>query len=131
MNGTDSRIPVVFATPAEAGPQDALLLDGDAAAPAGRVVGRVGSGVFAHAPGCNCCVSRSGAAAAMAALFIARSRGEVAFFPRLVVALGPAGRAAAQAALAQDRFVAARYRAVSRTSPDRAAAGVRPGSAWG
>lgn len=131
MNDPDSRIPVVFATLAEAGADDALLLDGTTPPPPGRVVGRVVGGGSLHAPGCNCCVSRSGAAQAMAALFVARARGEVAFFPRLLVALDAAGTAAARAALAEDRFVAARYRMVSRTSPDTAAAAGSSGSASG
>lgn len=131
MNGHDSRIPVVFGTLAEARPDDALLLDVAVPAPPGRVVGRVGAAALLHAAGCNCCVSRDGVAQAMGALFVARARGEVAPFPRLLVALDPAGAAAARAALAGDRLVAGRYRAVSRTSPGTAAAAAPPGSAPG
>ncbi len=122
MNDPDSRIPVVFGTLAQAGAADALLLDGDAAAPPGRVVGRVAGVAAAHAPGCNCCVSRSAVALAMAALFLARARGEVAAFPRLLVSLDAAGEAAVRDALAGDRLVAGRYRAVSNPTPDRPAA---------
>lgn len=131
MNMPDSRIPVVFGTLAEAGAGDALLLAGDAPAPPGRVVGRVAGTGAAHAPGCNCCVSRSGAAQAMAALFVARARGDVVPFPRLFVALDATGVAAARAALTEDRFVAGRYRAFSNPRPGTPAAGAHRASASG
>jgi hypothetical protein len=132
MNAPDSRIPVVFGTLADAAADDALLIDGAATAPAGRAVARVAKGAGPHGAGCNCCVSRGGAAAAMAALFVARGRGEVAFFPRLLVALDAAGEAAVRAALAGDRLVAGRYRAEASTaSSGRCAAGARSASASG
>jgi hypothetical protein len=122
MSPSDSRIPVVFATLADAVTDDALLLAPSVIAPAGIATGRVGGGVLGHPSACTCCASRSGAAQVMAALYLARARGDVAFFSRLVVALDAAGAAAVHAALVEDRFVAARYRAISRTSPDTAAA---------
>lgn len=131
MNAPDSRIPVVFGTLAEAGAEDALLLAGSAVPPPGRAVAFVAAGASPHAAGCNCCVSRGSVAQAMAALFVARARGEVAFFSRLLVVLDAAGRAAARAALEGDRFVAGRYRAVSRTGSDTAAAAARSASASG
>lgn len=63
-----------------------------------------------HAAFCACCVPRGAAAAALGRLFLARARGEVAFFSRLAVAATPAGEAAVRAALAGDPLVRARYR---------------------
>ena len=37
----DARVPVVFGSIEDAGPDDALLIDGDSEAPAGRVVARL------------------------------------------------------------------------------------------
>lgn len=81
----DARIPIVFGSLEQAGPEDALLIDGDAPAPEGRVVARLsGSDAPIHAPGCLCCVPRSQAGSALASLFLARGRGDVAFFRRVV-----------------------------------------------
>ena len=80
----DARVPVVFGTLAEAGPDDALLIEGDAVAPEGRVVVRLsGDAAASHAAGCVCCVPRSAAGSALAGLFLARGRGDVAFFRRV------------------------------------------------
>jgi hypothetical protein len=81
----DARVPVLFGTVEDAGPDDALLIDGDMEAPAGRVVARLsGDGATAHVAGCVCCVPRSAAGSALAGLFLARGRGDVAFFRRVV-----------------------------------------------
>lgn len=93
MMTLDPRIEVVFGPAGLAGPGDTVL-----AAP-------VESGF--HVPGCACCVGRGALAAALGRLFIARARGEVAFFRRVVVT---GADAAAHAALAADSLVAARFR---------------------
>ena len=111
MIRSDSRIPVLFVPLVSAVGDDAVLTDADAVVEPGRVTVRLGSAAGAHAMGCNCCVWRSSAAQAMTALFHARARGEVAFFRRLVVALPEAGVAEVRAALVEDRFVVARFRA--------------------
>lgn len=81
----DARVPVVFASMAEAGPEDALLIEGDTPAPDGRVVARLlADAQPQHLAGCVCCVPRSAAGSALAGLFLSRGRGEVAFFRRVV-----------------------------------------------
>lgn len=80
----DARVPVVFGALADAGPEDAVLIDGDAAAPDGVTVVRLSDWAGAHGGGCLCCLPRSAAGSALAALFLARGRGEVPWFRRVV-----------------------------------------------
>jgi hypothetical protein len=81
----DARIPVVFGTIDQLGPDDALLIEGDAVAPEGRVVVRLAAEATpSHAIGCVCCVPRSAAGSALAGLFLARGRGDVAYFRRVL-----------------------------------------------
>ena len=81
----DARVPVVFGGIEDAGPDDALLLDGDMEVPEGKVAVRLSAGSApAHATGCVCCVPRSAAGSALAGLFLARGRGTVTFFRRVV-----------------------------------------------
>jgi hypothetical protein len=81
----DARVPVVFGTIADARPDDALLIEGDAPAPEGRVVVRLMANAQpTHVAGCVCCVPRSAAGSALAGLFLARGRGDVAFFRRVI-----------------------------------------------
>jgi len=105
----DARVPVVFGELAAAGPEDGLLIEGDAPAPAGRAVARFTAGPLSwHAPSCACCVPRAAAAAALGRLYLARARGEVAFFRRVVAVVNDPE--AVRAALAEDRLAAGRYR---------------------
>jgi hypothetical protein len=68
--------------------------------------------------GCACCLARSVAAAAFDRLFLARVKGEVPFFGRVVAAAAsPAGQAAIAAALASDPVVPMRYRAATIEAP--------------
>jgi len=106
----DARIPVVFAPAATAGNGDALLIEGDAAAPEGVPVARFSADRPGHAPGCACCAARGPVAEALRVLFLARARGTAAFFARVVVASGPQGEAAVRRVLAEDAFVGGRYR---------------------
>ncbi len=95
---SDLRIPVVFGDLADAGPQDAVLAEGDLPGAAAHFV--PGSG---HAPGCACCVARGEAGRALAWLLHARARGEVPFFTRVVaVVTTDAARADIRSALASD-----------------------------
>lgn len=84
---SDSRIPVMFANPAQVAAllraDDALLAEGGLAVPTGGLVGRFSLGA-AHVLGCNCCAGRSAPAQALAALFLARARGEGLFFRRVI-----------------------------------------------
>jgi len=107
----DARIPVVFVADLfEAGPADALLLEGDAPAPQGALVARFVLGAN-HARGCSCCTGRSGAARALSDLFLARARGKAALFSRVcVVSASVDGRNAVMEALVEDVLASGRFR---------------------
>jgi hypothetical protein len=102
---SDLRIPVVFGEPSEAGPQDAVLAEGDLPAAAHFVPG---SG---HAAGCTCCVPRGEAGRALAWLLHARARGQVPFFNRVVAVVSTeAGRADICSALVSDPIASTCFR---------------------
>jgi len=109
----DARVPVLFASLNDADSTAALLIEGEAPAPEGVPVARFtdAAATGPHPPGCPCCAARSPAAVALAALFLARARGELAFF-RVVVAVcrTPDGESAVRAALAADPLVSAWFR---------------------
>jgi hypothetical protein len=70
-----------------------------------------GSERMSHAIGCACCTPRSAVAEALGRLLLARARGEVPWFTRVVAAtVTPAGEAAVRAAVAQDPIAGARFR---------------------
>lgn len=95
-------MPVLIGNRAEAGADDAVLAEGDA---------RWAAAATAHPTGCLCCVPRGAVASGLAGLFLARARGEVPFFRRVVaVPRGEAGADAIRAALRDDPFVSARFR---------------------
>ncbi len=91
---TDDRVPVLVGEAGQAGADDLVL-----PLPAS-----------AHPIGCACCVARDPLGVALAGAFVARARGERAFFRRvLIVAPGTeAGRVAA--ALEADPVSRARFR---------------------
>jgi len=96
----DARVPVVFGPAEAAAPGDAVLREGEDFTP--------DSG---HAPGCACCVARTEAGRALAALLHARARDKIPFFRRVVVVLATeAGRAAVEGALANDPVASACFR---------------------
>ncbi len=106
----DARVPVVFGAIGDAGPDDALLIEGDAPAPDGRVVVRLmEQSLPSHAIGCACCVPRSAAGSALAGLFLSRGRGDVAFFRRVVAVTED--RAAVMAAIDGDMLASGWFRA--------------------
>ena len=107
----DARIPVVFAPAATAGSGEAVLIEGDAAVPAGVPVARFSIARPGHVSGCACCAPRGPVAVALHGLFLARACDPAAFFNRVVVAAGPEGEAVVRQALADDAFLAGRYRA--------------------
>jgi hypothetical protein len=111
----DARIPVVFAAAASAGPDDALLVEGDGLVGPGPVA-RFASGQPGHVAGCTCCAPRGAVAEALHRLFLARARGEVAAFRRVLVDAGPGGDACVRDALRHDPFLAGRYRLVDACS---------------
>jgi hypothetical protein len=113
MMPSDDRIPVRFDAADGARGDEALLVEGDLAVPAGHAVRRftLAPGVFGHPVGCACCAPRGAVAEALSRLFLARARGEVAFFRSVVaVAATSAGEAAVRAALAEDQVSAGRFR---------------------
>jgi hypothetical protein len=124
MDAGDGRIGVRFGAVEDAGPEDALLIEGEAPAPgiaprhgdppADRpVIARftLPVRVPTHPPGCICCAPRGPVAEALGRLFLARARGELPWF-RSVVAVthGADGVDAVRAALTGDVVTTARFR---------------------
>ncbi|MGI4977554.1 MAG: hypothetical protein ACRYG6_11490 [Janthinobacterium lividum] len=106
---SDGRIPVVIG--GTAGEGDAVLVEGGGPIPAGAAAARFTLAPGGHAIGCACCVPRSDAGRALGRLFLARARGEVAAFARVVVvASSDEGRAAVEAAVGGDVVASARFR---------------------
>jgi hypothetical protein len=65
--------------------------------------------------GCACCTPRGPVAEALGRLFLARTRGDGAFFRSVVaVVTTSGGRTAVRAALAQDQVCAGRFRLAER-----------------
>jgi hypothetical protein len=119
MTAVDDRVTVRFGSADAAGPDEALLVEGQAPAPAGHPEARfrLVPGLAGHPAGCVCCTPRGPVAEALGRLFLARARGEVAFFRSVVAVVAtPAGEATVQAALAEDQVSAARFRLVSSSS---------------
>jgi hypothetical protein len=111
----DARLHVGFGTADQAGPETALLIEGDAPAPAGVAVARfvlapVVAAEAVHPTGCACCAPRGPAAEALGRLFLQRARGGALFRKVIAVVSGPDGAAAVRAALAEDPLVSARFR---------------------
>ena len=103
---SDGRIPVVLG--GVVGEGDAVLLEGDGALPPGAAA-RFSAG--GHAIGCACCIPRGEAGRALGWLFLARARGEVAPFGRVVaMTTSAAGREAVVAAVSGDVVASARFR---------------------
>ncbi len=98
---SDSRIPVFAGDPARAAPGDAVLRGEVGVAPT-------------HGIGCACCRPRPPLARALARLFMARARGDMAFFGRVIVACPIGEEGAVAAAIAADPVSAARFRFAGR-----------------
>ena len=116
---TDDRVAVRFGDADAAGPDEALLVEGEETVPARYPVARfrLVSGIIGHPSGCACCTPRGPVANALGRLFLARARGEVAFFRSVVsVTVTPAGEAAVRAALAEDQIAAGRFRLASSSA---------------
>jgi hypothetical protein len=110
----DARVPLRFGSVSDAADGSALLIEGDTPAPDGVAVARFTGAAPAgpHPPGCPCCMTRSPAAMALAALFLARARGEVEFFRTAVaVCCTPGAESAVRSALQLDPLVSAWFRA--------------------
>jgi hypothetical protein len=109
MVDQDMRVPVLAGDPALARPGDVV----QPALPTGATWA-VPEGATRHAAGCTCCQPRPPLAAALARLFLARARGEMAFFARVIVPCPPEHEAALAAMLAADPVTAARFRFAGR-----------------
>lgn len=113
MQLADDRVPVRFGVAAAAAPDEAVLVEGDAVVPNGLPVARfrLTPGLTGHPVGCACCTPRGPVADALGRLFLARARGEVAFFRSVVAMVAtPAGEAAVRRALAAEQVSAGRFR---------------------
>ncbi len=112
VDADDARIGVRFGAAQDAGPNDALLIEGDT--PADRpAVARFSLPVrnAAHPFGCLCCAPRGPVAEALGRLFLARARGELPWFRSVVaVTRSAAGADAVRAALVGDVVTTARFR---------------------
>jgi hypothetical protein len=109
----DARVPVRFGAVDTVGPDEALLVEGDGVVPVGHAVARfrLAPGMSGHPVGCACCAPRGPVAETLGRLFVARARGEAAFFRAVVAVVAtPAGEAAVRAALAEDQVCAGRFR---------------------
>jgi hypothetical protein len=117
VNEADGRLAVRFGLGEDAEPGEALLAEGEDPLPPGHPVARFSlrPGLRGHPIGCACCSPRGPVAEALGRLFLARARGEVAFFRSVVaVTATPAGEAAVRAALAEDQVSAGRFRLAER-----------------
>jgi hypothetical protein len=117
MNTAGDRVTVRFGSSAAAGPDEAVLVEGEAPVPAAAAVARfrLAPVLPAHPFGCTCCSPRGPVAEALGRLFLARVRGEVAFFRSVVAVVAtPAGEAAVRAALTEDQVSAGRFRLSER-----------------
>lgn len=105
----DARIRLVFGVAEMAGPDDAVLREGEGEdAP---LLGWFTPASEGHAAGCACCAPRNNAARALSLLFLARVRGDAGFYKRLVaIPCTAAGRAEIEAALAHDPVTSSRFR---------------------
>jgi hypothetical protein len=124
MDAGDARVEVRFGAAEDAGPEDALLIEGDA--PAAGIAPRDGDApadrpvvarfmlpvrVPTHPLGCICCAPRGPVAEALGRLFLARARGEVPWFRSVIaVTRSPGGAEAVRAALTGDVVTTARFR---------------------
>lgn len=122
----DARVPVRFALghwseTDWSEPDTAWLIQGDGPAPHGTPTGAPTGTPAArfhlppietgHPPGCRCCLPRGPVAEALSRLFLARVRGEVAFFKSVTaLPLDQAGAETIRAALATDPMLVARFR---------------------
>lgn len=104
----DARIPVIFGQQPNA--DDMTLVEEGVDAPRAGHVHRFSVKQPGHLPGCSCCVARSPAASALAAVFRARATGAVPFFTRLLVIATPEGSMDILLALTQDALCQARFR---------------------
>src|SRR5271165_4849913 len=118
MDADDGRVRVRFGAADDAGPEEALLIEGTGADEGAAQTDRAAMARFVlpiriatHPLGCACCAPRGPVAEALGRLFLARTRGEVPWFRSVVVVTRTAaGADAVRAALVGDVVTAARFR---------------------
>jgi len=105
----DARVPVRFGV---IDPEAVALVADGLPDPPARAVWRFTPerASLGHVPGCACCAPRGAAAEALRRLFLARARGEVAFFSSVSVFAAPATEALIRDLLRDDPMVAAWFR---------------------
>ena len=108
----DARIWVRFGAADDAGPDEALLIEGTGSTDRPAVARfTLPDRVATHPFGCACCAPRGPVATALSQLFLARARGAVPWFRSVVaVTRSEAGADAVRAALTADVVTAARFR---------------------
>jgi hypothetical protein len=103
----DARLPLLFGRAENAGPDDALLIEGQGHPAHGRdwFMPAVPTG---HPANCACCLPRNAAGIALSRLLLARARGQGLFFRRVIaVTVTPEGQAAVLQALREDPLASA------------------------
>ncbi len=102
---SDTRLGLVFGSPSDAGPNDALLREGRGTDGPGRAWFSV---TAQHAPGCACCAPRNAAGQALSRLLLARARGDGVYFSRVVAVVATQeGQAAVLSAVESDPIASA------------------------
>lgn len=107
----DARVPVEFGVWDDLTADDAVLLEADRLPEAGPpgISFQPGPGMLAA--GCACCAPRGPLATALGDLFVARAKGDLPYFRRvLAVPATEAGRATMVAALTEDPVCSGRFR---------------------
>lgn len=105
----DARVPVAFGGLGDLRPDDAVVVEGEETIPEGVPAVRLSQErSAAHMAGCLCCVPRSAVGQALSGLFLARGRGTVAYFRRVLVITQD--EAALRAALDEDLLAASWFR---------------------
>jgi hypothetical protein len=106
----DARLPLAFGREDDAGPADALLIEGEGAAAATRDY-FTAAPETGHPANCACCLPRNAAGMALSRLLLARARAHGARFNRVIaVTHTEGGRAAVIQAVEQDPLASACFR---------------------
>ena len=111
----DARLPVRFGPLHSRTPTEAVLTDSGTPGPGAWAA--LAAAPTAHPAGCACCLPRSPAAVALAALFRARATGASPPFAAVLAVLEPGNQAALRAALETDPIASARFRLADGQGP--------------
>ena len=113
----DARIEIVFVPEGRRGADDAVLIEQAGTLAADGLAGAAGLAFFSsenaltgHVGACSCCTPHRSAAVALHGLFLARAKGEVNWFNRVLALVQTAAGRRAVVAACGDPIVAARFR---------------------